>query len=105
MSNEISVRAKQMSNYKWCLPLTNRANGVEIELGCAKWVCTCGHIPMDHMYGSNYPCNAVDPMNEGFCYCRRFKFANNDNCSIECLVSFKIEEAKCIGVFQPLQKQ
>lgn len=48
---------------------------------CGNWVCKCGHLSHIH-FGFDGSC---------MCGCKSFKYKNNDQCSLECLIRYKLE--------------
>lgn len=59
---------------------------------CGRWLCTCGHTALDHaVYDEDCYYCYEDTNNDVYCGCKRFQFANNDNCTLECKMKYLAE--------------
>lgn len=77
--------------FKWCGPrqwVSGPATNIKIEStdyseGCLNWTCQCKHSKHSHHWLDDrcYNCN-----------CQNFKYLNNDNCTVECQILWKLYE-------------
>ena len=79
----------------WCIPVATRYEK-KFKVYCFNWICKCGHTANSHVFFKDFNTSTkhYSLTKCGKCVCNGFKFANNDNCSIECQMRYKLEQIK-----------